>query len=108
MASRLLEQRRHQLDVDVPSGGLAVDGDAARLAQVVSNLLTNAAKYTESGGRVRVTAEKKRQRVLLRVVDTGIGIAPEMLERVFEPFAQGGQALDRAQRRPRPRQHLHD
>ena len=97
MASPLLEQRRHHLDINVPARGLVVDGDASRLAQVVSNLLTNAAKYTEPGGRVAVTAEKTGCRILLRVVDTGMGIAPEMLERVFEPFAQEGQALDRAQ-----------
>ena len=97
MASPLLEQRCQHLDVDVAAEGLPVYGDASRLAQVVSNLLTNAAKYTEPGGRVRVVAEKKSERVLLRVVDSGMGIAPEMLDRVFEPFAQEGQALDRAQ-----------
>ncbi len=97
MASPLLQQRRHRLAVDVPAEGLVVEGDAGRLAQVVSNLLTNAAKYTEPGGRVWLNAQKKGQRVLLRVEDTGIGIAPEMLQRVFEPFTQESQALDRAQ-----------
>ena len=81
MASPLLEQRRHHLDVDVAAEGLPVEGDASRLAQVVSNLLTNAAKYTAPGGQVRVVAEKNNERVLLRVVDTGMGIAPEMLDR---------------------------
>jgi signal transduction histidine kinase/ActR/RegA family two-component response regulator len=98
MASPLLEERRHHLEVKVPSRGLAVDGDEARLAQVVANLLTNAAKYTEPGGRVTVTGDTSADgtRVLLRVADNGIGIAPEMLPRVFDAFAQEQQALDRA------------
>lgn len=97
MASPILELRRHRLDVRVPARGLVVDGDADRLAQVMANLLTNAAKYTEPGGDVSVSAERSGDRVLLRVTDTGIGISPEMLSRVFEPFAQEHQALDRAQ-----------
>ncbi|MDB4971128.1 MAG: hypothetical protein JWN44_6817 [Myxococcales bacterium] len=97
MASPLLEQRRHHLEVEVPMRGLVVDGDTIRLAQVVANLLTNAAKYTESGGRVRISARVEGERVSLEVADNGIGIASDMLPRVFEPFAQEHQALDRAQ-----------
>ncbi|MDB4940840.1 MAG: hypothetical protein JWP97_374 [Labilithrix sp.] len=96
-ASPLVEERRHHLEVDVPGAGLVVDGDPSRLAQVISNLLTNAAKYTEPGGRIRVAAHRAGDRVLLSVKDSGIGIAPDMLPRVFEPFAQEEQALDRAQ-----------
>ncbi len=97
MSSPLLEQRRHHLDVDVLVRGLAVEGDTLRLAQVVSNLLINAAKYTEPGGHVTVRARRAGERVLLEVSDDGIGIAPNMLERIFAPFAQERQALDRAQ-----------
>lgn len=96
MASPMLEQRQHQLRVDVPAGGLVVDGDPGRLAQVFSNLLTNAAKYTEPGGAVSVTASREDSRIAIRVRDTGIGISAEMLPRVFELFAQERQALDRA------------
>ena len=95
-ASPLLEQRAHALDVDVPREGLAVEGDPVRLAQVASNLLTNAAKYTESGGRVSVRAAREDGQVVLRVRDTGVGISPELLPRVFDSFVQGGQSLDRS------------
>ena len=95
-ASPLLEQRRHILDLSVPRSGLAVDGDSVRLAQVVSNLLTNAAKYTEPGGRITIVARKIGEEVVLRVRDTGIGISREMLPRVFELFTQERQDADRA------------
>jgi PAS domain S-box-containing protein len=95
MASPLLEQRRHILTVDVQAG-LALEADAARLAQVISNLLTNAAKYTEPGGRIDITAARSGDEITLRVRDNGIGIAPEMLPRVFDMFMQEPQSLDRA------------
>src|SRR5690349_20207161 len=79
MTSPVLEHRQHHLDVHVPSRGFAVDGDPDRLAQVVSNLLTNAAKYTERGGRITVSTERRGDEIAVRVKDTGIGIAPEML-----------------------------
>jgi CheY-like chemotaxis protein/two-component sensor histidine kinase len=96
MASPLLEQQRHDLSIDVPSDGLIVDGDAARLAQVVSNLLTNAAKYTDPGGAISVTAAAEDGEVVLRVTDTGCGIEPEMLPRVFDLFVQQPQTLERS------------
>ena len=97
LSSPLLEQRRHHLTVDVAPRGLVVDGDATRLAQVLSNLMTNAAKYTESGGQITVEAERRGREVEIRVRDNGIGIAPDVLPRVFEFFVQDRQALDRAQ-----------
>ena len=97
MASPLLEQRRHNLAVDVPSRGLVVDGDPARLGQVVANLLTNAAKYTAQGGQVSIAARQSGGQIAVSVRDTGIGIAPEMLPRVFDMFVQERQALDRAE-----------
>jgi len=95
MASPLLEERQHELEVAVPPE-LKVYGDVARLSQVISNLLNNAAKYTERAGHVAITAERSGNVVVLRVRDSGIGIAPEMLPRIFEPFVQESQALDRS------------
>ena len=97
MASPLLEQRQHRLTVTVPQSGLLVDADPSRMAQVVSNLFTNAAKYTEPGGAITVTGRAHGEEVTLSVRDTGIGIASDMLPRVFDLFTQEPQALDRAQ-----------
>jgi CheY-like chemotaxis protein len=97
MASPLLEQRRHHLRVEVAHRGLLLDADPERLAQVLSNLVSNAAKYTEPGGRIAVSAAAEEGQIAIRVRDTGIGIAPEMLARVFEIFVQERQALDRSQ-----------
>ena len=96
LASPLIEQRRHTLDVHVPRKGLLVEGDALRLAQVMSNLLANAAKYTEHGGTITVVAEPADGNVLVRVADTGIGITPDMLPRVFDLFVQERQTLERS------------
>jgi signal transduction histidine kinase len=97
MASPLIEQRSHHLAVGVAPSGLLVEGDPVRLAQIVSNLLSNAAKYTEPGGRIFVTARRDGATIALMVRDTGAGIPPELLPRVFELFAQGKRTLDRAQ-----------
>jgi signal transduction histidine kinase/two-component SAPR family response regulator len=94
MASPLLEERQHRLAVSVPRG-LFVTADPARLAQVVANLLTNAAKYTDAGGRVTVKGSSDGETVTLSVADTGVGIEPAMLPRVFDMFAQERQTLDR-------------
>ncbi len=96
MASPLVEQRGHELQVDVPRTGLVVNGDPTRLAQVFSNLLTNAAKYTEPGGRVSIVAQKLDGEVVVAVSDSGVGIAPEMLPHVFDLFVQERQSLDRS------------
>ena len=80
----------------MPRRGLRVSADPTRLSQVVSNLLTNAAKYTPPGGRITVRAERVDDDVVLRVQDTGIGIAPEMLPRIFDLFVQERQAIDRS------------
>ncbi len=95
LAGPLLEQRLLDLVVDVPPEGLVIDGDPVRCAQVLSNLLTNAAKCTEPGGRVTVSAALSGGWVELRVRDTGIGIEPELLPRIFDMFAQAPQAIDR-------------
>jgi CheY-like chemotaxis protein len=95
LSAALLEERRHQLTVSVPSG-LVVDGDPTRLAQVVSNLLTNAAKYTGPGGHVGVEASRRADRIVLSVRDDGVGISPAMLPRIFDLFAQEDQGSDRS------------
>ncbi len=139
-AQPLIEAQDHQLLISLPDETLPVEADPVRLAQVVSNLLTNAAKYTERGGQIRLSAEAERREpsgltaeaerrepsgltveaerrepsglrpdgsrrsasaedgwVVLRLQDTGIGIAPEMLTRIFELFVQGQQAAARSQ-----------
>ena len=96
VAGPLLRERDQRLVVNAPRNGLAVDADPERLAQVVSNLLTNAAKYTPRGGCVSVSAERRGAEVVLSVSDTGIGIPADMLPHVFELFVQGRQASDRA------------
>jgi PAS domain S-box-containing protein len=96
IASPLFEQQRHRLHLEVPRG-LTVEGDAGRLAQVVANLLTNAAKYTEAGGEIHISGEAQGAEVVLHVRDTGVGIDPEMVPRVFELFVQERQSLARSQ-----------
>jgi PAS domain S-box-containing protein len=98
MASPLLEKQGHVLRVDVPAD-LRVDADEARLAQIVANLLTNAAKYTDPHGEIDVIGgiSEDQQSVELRVRDTGIGITPELLPRVFDLFTQGERKRDRSQ-----------
>lgn len=96
-AQPLIEAQRHQLQLDLPADSLPVNADPVRLAQVVGNLLTNAAKYTEANGRICVTARREGNDVILRVRDNGIGIAPDMLPHVFELFVQADHAATRSQ-----------
>jgi signal transduction histidine kinase/ActR/RegA family two-component response regulator len=96
MASPLVEERRQHLTASAPAG-LAVMADSARLAQAISNLLANAAKYTEPGGHIGIVAQAEGSDAVVRVRDSGIGIEPEALPRVFDLFVQEKRALDRAQ-----------
>ncbi|WNG25358.1 response regulator [Cystobacter fuscus] len=96
-ASPLIEQRRHALEVHVPSSGLLVLADADRLTQVVANLLTNAARYTPVGGHIRLRAHGHEEGIALAVEDDGQGIPPELRSRIFEPFVQGPRSLDRSE-----------
>ena len=93
----LIAQRRQVLSVEMPAQPLLVEADPTRLAQVVANLLHNAAKFTPEGGRIAVTAAEEDGRIALTVRDDGAGIAPAYLERIFELFAQGPPSLDRPQ-----------
>ena len=96
-ARPLIEQRRHELTVSLPLEPIWLHADAARLAQVVVNLLTNAAKYTEEGGHVWLTVQQEGDECVLRVQDTGVGITPELLPRIFDLFTQADRSLDRSQ-----------
>jgi signal transduction histidine kinase/ActR/RegA family two-component response regulator len=93
----LLEQRKHRVVVEVPEKGLPVHVDRDRMVQVVSNLLTNSAKYSSVGGMVELRAECSAVTVALRVSDNGVGIPPELLGSVFDLFVQGARTLDRSQ-----------
>jgi len=98
LAHPLIDARRHELSLTLPPDGvLCVQGDAMRLTQVVANLLNNAAKYTESGGYIAIYGELESGKVVLRVMDSGSGIAPELLPHVFDLFTQADRSLDRAQ-----------
>ncbi|MCY2989177.1 MAG: hybrid sensor histidine kinase/response regulator, partial [Planctomycetota bacterium] len=96
-ARPLIEQRRHELTVSLPPEPIWLHADAARLEQVVVNLLTNAAKYTEEGGHVWLTVQQEGQECVLRVRDTGPGIAPALLPRIFDLFTQAKRSLDRSE-----------
>jgi signal transduction histidine kinase len=84
-----VQERQQQLVVDVPADAVWLDADAARLQQVFSNLLTNAVKFTSSGGRIDVRVEMLDSRVIVRIRDNGAGISAEVLPHIFELFAQG-------------------
>jgi PAS domain S-box-containing protein len=92
-----IDARGHALVLELPDMPLPVEGDFVRLTQVVGNLLTNAAKYTPEGGRITVTARADGGQVLLRVKDTGEGIARELLPQVFDLFTQAHRTIDRSQ-----------
>jgi signal transduction histidine kinase len=99
MVAPLVRERRHELTTEVAQTGLTVNGDATRLSQVVSNLLTNAAKYTAPGGKIVIVAERVVDEVEIRMQDNGIGISADVLPRVFDLFVQDrpGAVIDRAQ-----------
>jgi signal transduction histidine kinase len=95
-ARPLFEERRQQFEASVASGPLQINGDPTRITQVLVNLLNNAAKYTPEGGRIEVASFAQSDNAVVRVKDTGIGIAPHTMEHIFDLFAQGERSLDRA------------
>src|ERR1700719_620308 len=88
---------QHDFKADLPVGPVWVDGDASRLSQIIINLLNNAAKYTAEGGRLRLSLSSDETHAIVRVQDNGVGIPPEMLNEVFDMFAQVNRTLDRSQ-----------
>jgi signal transduction histidine kinase/CheY-like chemotaxis protein len=98
LARPLIDARHHKLEVTLPAiGELTVEGDATRIAQVIGNLLDNAAKYTEEGGSIHLSATRDNESVVIRVRDNGVGISPDLLPRVFDLFIQAERSPDRAQ-----------
>jgi signal transduction histidine kinase/CheY-like chemotaxis protein len=93
----LIEQKQHELAIDVASEPMVVFADPMRAEQIVANLLTNAAKYTYEAGRVVVLARRDGQETIIQVIDTGVGMPPEMLSRVFDLFTQADRTLDRSE-----------
>jgi PAS domain S-box-containing protein len=92
-----LREREHTLTVELPDEPIWLDADPTRLEQVLWNLLNNAIKYTEPGGRIWLTAERDNDKLVLNVRDTGIGIEPAMLSHIFEMFFQAGHPARRSQ-----------
>jgi PAS domain S-box-containing protein len=97
MARPMIERGAHDLRVALPAEPLALDADPVRLAQIFTNLLNNAAKYTERGGVIWLSAERRSDEAVVTVRDSGVGIPPEMLPRVFDLFTQVDRNLGRAQ-----------
>jgi len=96
LAEPFIKSRGHRLDVGLPTEPVWLDADATRLSQVFSNLLNNAAKYTNSGGAIRLDARVGKGSVAVRVTDNGIGLTPAMLARVFDMFTQVDYSLERS------------
>src|SRR5712692_3032446 len=90
----LIEASGHELAVKLPPGPIPLDADLTRLTQVFSNLLNNAAKYTEQGGHIWLTAERHGGEVIVKVRDTGIGVPADMLPKIFEMFIQVDRSLE--------------
>jgi PAS domain S-box-containing protein len=93
----LVRERGLTLAMSLPPQPVCVEADPTRLQQVVGNLLSNAAKYTDPGGHIRLTARQEGSELVLRVRDTGIGIPPDLLPRIFDLFVQAERRLDRSQ-----------
>lgn len=92
-----IDAEQHELTVNLPSEPLRVSGDPVRLAQVIANLLNNAARYTERRGKISVSAQREGNRAVLRVRDTGIGIAPDALSQIWDMFVQADRRMKGAQ-----------
>jgi PAS domain S-box-containing protein len=90
----LIEGRHHRLDISLINTPVHVEGDATRLAQIFGNLLNNAAKYTEEGGRILVSAEEEGNEVVVRINDNGVGIPVDVLPRIFDLFTQVGRSAE--------------
>ena len=95
-ARHLFDDRHHRLSLFLPSEPVRVVADPVRLEQIVANLLTNSARYTQPGGEIAVVVERAEDDAIITVRDNGIGIAPELLPQIFEMFFQANPSLDRA------------
>ena len=93
----LIDARGHRLTISIPPRAAPVEADPIRLAQVIGNLLTNAAKYTDPGGEISVALERQAEEAVIRVRDTGMGISADLLPQVFDLFIQGERSLARSE-----------
>jgi PAS domain S-box-containing protein len=93
----LLEERKHEMTVSLASGALRLEADPLRLEQILVNLLTNAAKYTDAGGRIWLSARQEQSQIVITVRDSGVGVSPELLSRMFDLFAQGDRSKARSE-----------
>src|SRR5262245_42960447 len=102
MAAPAIEGRGQDLNLSLPRKPLRVEGDATRLTQVIFNLLNNAAKYTDPGGKVWLTVEREGEWAVVRARDNGTGLKADLVPRVFDLFTQGGAHAGPLAGRPRP------
>lgn len=93
----LIEERKHELTVSLASGSSHLEADPVRLEQILVNLLMNAAKYTDAGGHIWVTAKAEGDTIFIRVKDNGRGLAPDLLPHLFELFVQGNRSAARSE-----------
>ena len=96
-ARPLVDRRKHRLHTDFPAEPLTINGDMTRITQVAVNLLNNAAKYTPEGGDIWVSVAREGLDAMIRVRDNGTGIAPQMIDNIFDLFAQGERTIDRSE-----------
>ena len=96
-ARPVLDAKHHALSLELPQETVRIDADPVRMAQVFANLLINAAKYTDPGGRIQLRAWRDGQHVAVAVCDNGIGISPDMMSQLFTPFFQARSALERSE-----------
>jgi PAS domain S-box-containing protein len=96
-SSPLIQERKHRVEVSLPEEPLVVQADSTRLSQVFLNLFNNAAKYTPENGSIQISGKAEGSYAVIRVRDNGVGIAPELLPKVFDLFVQGSRSLDRAE-----------
>ena len=96
-ARPIIDAKNHELTVSLPANPVAMDADPIRLSQALTNLLTNAAKYSEPGGLIVLTARRVKSQVVIGVKDSGVGIAPEMLPQIFDLFMQEGRSVNQSQ-----------
>ena len=87
-ARPLIDARRHSLSIELPDDLLTIDGDKTRLVQVIGNILHNAAKFTQPGGRIVLNVTREGPHAVIRVKDSGIGIPPDVVPTIFDLFAQ--------------------
>lgn len=95
IARPLMDERCHMLTLNLPADSVYLHGDAARLAQVLANLLHNAAKYTDAGGRISLAARQETDKLVLTVADSGVGLDAELCDKIFDLFVQGGNSPDK-------------